>query len=312
MQVFFEKNKKFRNFDISLFRRKTIMKHYDIAIIGTGPAGLSAAVTAAIRKKSILLVGSKDLSSKIQKAQEIQNYLGFPNISGENLGKAFAEHLERMQVPIVDDRVNLIYPMGDYFSLQVGQEICEADTVILATGVNVEKPLPGEEEFLGRGVSYCATCDAPLYRGASVAVIGYQKSEEAEADFLADIAAKVCYIPMYREPVDVSEKITVLNEVPKEITGGMKADTLVTNKNSYPVDCVFVLRESVSPKNLVPGLQMDGNHVAVNLQMETNVPGCFACGDVAGRPYQYIKAAGQGNVAALSAVSYLVPRKKNN
>ncbi len=70
----------------------------------------------------------------------------------------------------------------------------------------------------------------------------------------------------------------------------MKADVLVTNENSYPVDCVFILRESVSPKNLVPGLQMDGNHVAVNLQMETNVPGCFACGDIAGRPYQYIKS----------------------
>lgn len=288
------------------------MEHYDIAIIGTGPAGLSAAVTAAIRKKKILLVGSKDLSSKIKKAQEIQNYLGFPNISGENLGKAFAEHIERMQISIVENRVNLIYPMGDYFSLQVGQEIIEADAVILATGVNFGKPLPGEEEFLGRGVSYCATCDAPLYRGASLAVIGYQKSEEAEADFLADIAEKVCYIPMYKEPVEVSKKITILNEVPKEITGGMKADTLVTKENRYPVDCVFILRESVSPKNLVPGLLMDGNHVAVNLQMETNVPGCFACGDIAGRPYQYIKAAGQGNVAALSAVSYMDQKRRNS
>ena len=235
------------------------MERYDIAIIGTGPAGLSAAVTAAIRKKKILLAGSRDLSSKVQKAQEIQNYLGFPDISGAELGKAFEEHIDRMQVPIVEDRVNLIYPMGDYFSLQVGQDICEADAVILATGVNFGKPFPGEEEFLGRGVSYCATCDAPLYRGAIVAVIGYQKSEEAEADFLADIAEKVYYIPMYKEPVEVSEKIQLVREVPKEITGGMKADVLVTNANSYPVDCVFILRESVSPKNLVPGLQMDGN-----------------------------------------------------
>ena len=252
------------------------MERYDIAIIGTGPAGLSAAVTAAIRKKKILLVGSRDLSSKVQKAQEIQNYLGFPDISGAELGRAFEEHIDRMQVPIVEERVNLIYPMGDSFSLQVGQDICEADAVILATGVNFGKPLPGEEEFLGRGVSYCATCDAPLYRGATVAVIAYQKSEETEADFLADIAQKVYYFPMYKEPVEVSEKITVVKEVPKEITGGMKADVLVTKENSYPVDGVFILRESVSPKNLVPGLQMDGNHVAVNLQMETNVPGCFA------------------------------------
>lgn len=175
------------------------MERYDIAIIGTGPAGLSAAVTAAIRKKKILLVGSRDLSSKVQKAQEIQNYLGFPDISGAELGRAFEEHIDRMQVPIVEERVNLIYPMGDSFSLQVGQDICEADAVILATGVNFGKPLPGEEEFLGRGVSYCATCDAPLYRGATVAVIAYQKSEETEADFLADIAQKVYYFPMYKE-----------------------------------------------------------------------------------------------------------------
>ena len=144
-----------------------------------------------------------------------------------------------------------------------------------------------------------------------MAVIAYQKSEEAEADFLADIAQKVSYFPMYKEPVEVSEKITVVKEVPKEITGGMKADTLLTKENSYPVDGVFILRESVSPKNLVPGLQMDGNHVAVNLQMETNVPGCFACGDIAGRPYQYIKSAGQGNIAALSAVSFLDQKRRS-
>ena len=287
------------------------MERYDIAIIGTGPAGLSAAVTAAIRKKKILLVGSRDLSSKVQKAQEIQNYLGFPDISGAELGKAFEEHIERMQVPIVEDRVNLIYPMGDYFSLQVGQEICEADTVILATGVNFGKPIPGEEEFLGRGVSYCATCDAPLYRDATVLVIAYQKSEESEADFLATIAKQVFYIPMYKEPVEVAPDITILKEMPKEITGGMKADVLVTDQGSHAVDGIFILRESVSPKNLVPGLLMDGNHVAVNLQMETNVPGCFACGDIAGRPYQYIKSAGQGNIAALSAVSYLDQKRRN-
>ena len=230
------------------------MERYDIAIIGTGPAGLSAAVTAAIRKKKILLAGSRDLSSKVQKAQEIQNYLGFPDISGAELGKAFEEHIDRMQVPIVEDRVNLIYPMGDYFSLQVGQDICEADAVILATGVNFGKPLPGEEEFLGRGVSYCATCDAPLYRGAIVAVIGYQKSEEAEADFLADIAEKVYYIPMYKEPVEVSEKIQLVREVPKEITGGMKADVLVTNANSYPGGLRFYIKRERVPEESGAGL----------------------------------------------------------
>ena len=286
------------------------MERYDIAIIGTGPAGLSAAVTAAIRKKKILLVGSRDLSSKVQKAQEIQNYLGFPDISGAELGKAFEEHIDRMQVPIVEERVNLIYPMGDYFSLQVGQEICEADAVILATGVNFGKPLPGEEEFLGRGVSYCATCDACFYKGKKVAVIGYGKDAEHEADFLAEVAAEVLYFPMYQDVPGVSEQVTVIKERPKEIFGEKKAGGLRTEQGEYLVDGVFVLRDAVSPKQLVPGLELDGNHVKVNLSMETNIPGLFACGDITGTPYQYIKAAGQGNVAALSAVAYLDAKKR--
>ena len=286
------------------------MERADIAIIGTGPGGVSAALTAKVRNKNILLIGKKQMSDKVSKAHQIMNYPGLPAVTGADMAKAFEKQLAMMEIDITDSRIGTVYAMGDYFAIQAGGEVLEAKSVILACGVVSGKTLPGEEEMLGRGVSYCATCDAPLYRGATVAVIAYQKSEETEADFLADIAQKVFYFPMYKEPVEVSEKITVVKEVPKEITGGMKADTLLTKENSYPVDGVFILRESVSPKNLVPGLQMDGNHVAVNLQMETNVPGCFACGDIAGRPYQYIKSAGQGNIAALSAVSYLDQKRR--
>lgn len=288
------------------------MERYDIAIIGTGPAGLSAAITAKIRNKKILLLGSKDLSMKVQKAHTIQNYLGIPSASGEDMGKAFADHIAAMEIEITEDKVTAIYAMGEYFALQATGTTYEATTVILATGVNAAKTYPGELEFLGRGVSYCATCDAPLYKGKKAAIVGFSPKEEAEADFMAEVAAEVLYFPMYQEEVRVSDKIQVIHETPKAVEGTMKVDRLVTDQGAYEVDGVFLLRESVSPAQLVPGLQMEANHVEVNRKMETNIAGCFACGDIVGAPYQYIKSAGEGNVAALSAVSYIDKKRREN
>ena len=336
------------------------MERYDIVIIGTGPAGLSAAITAKVRNKKILLIGSKDLSPKVEKAHTIQNYLGLPSVSGEKMAEAFQKHLDDMGIEITEKKINTVYAMGDYFGIQAGTEMFEADSVILATGVTMDKPLPGENEFLGRGVSYCATCDAALYRGKTVAVIGYGPKEEAEADFLAEIVGKVYYIPMYKEPYHLVENVEIVKEKPLEIIGlaslaaqndqsdgqpsaadlvntdfmqaanvpedenqennrgeesasmmnmfGDKVGAIRTDGGEYPVDGVFVLRESILPEHLVPGLTLKDNHVKVDLQMKTNIPGCFACGDIVGKPYQYIKAAGQGNVAALSAVDYLTKR----
>ena len=284
---------------------------YDVAIIGTGPAGLSAAITLKIRNKNIILFGSKDLSSKVAKAHEIQNYLGLPAISGEALAKKFASHIESMGIEITQEQITTVYSMGDYYSLlSKNNQMYDVSAVILATGVNFGKPYPGEKEFLGIGVSYCATCDAPLYRGKTVAIIGSSPKEEAEADFMSEIAGKVYYIPLYKEKVNVKEAITVVEDVPTAIEGKMKAEKLILKNQELTVDGIFILRESVLPEQLVPGLEMDGNHIAVNRRMETNLAGCFACGDIVGMPYQYIKSAGEGNVAALSAVGYLDSLKK--
>ena len=285
------------------------MERYDIAIIGTGPAGLSAALTAKIRNKKILLLGSADLSEKVEKAHTVQNYLGLPAVSGADMQQAFLQHIGQMDITITEKKVNTIYPMGDFFGIQMGMEMAQADAVILATGVTADKPYPGENELLGKGVSYCATCDAPLYRGRTVAVIGFGPKEEEEAAFLAEVAEKVYYFPMYKG--DIHANVTVVREKPEAILGEEKVQSVRTASQEYPVDGVFVLRESILPEHLLKGLQLEGNRVVVNLNMETNSPGCFACGDLAGKPYQYIKAAGQGNVAALSAVEYLA-RKKNS
>ena len=286
------------------------MERYDIAIIGTGPGGLEAAITAKVRNKNVLLLGSKTSSLKVEKAHAILNYLGLPNIKGEDLQTTFLNHLKEMNVEITDDRAIAIYPLGDYFGIQSRDGMYEASSIILATGVVMSKPYPGENEFLGRGVSYCATCDAALYKDKVTAIIGSSSKEEDEANFMLEYASKVLYFPLYTEEVNVKEGVEVIRETPKEIIGDLKVTTLKTDQNEYTVDGVFILREAVSPGQLLSGLQTEGPHVVVDINMNTNIPGVFACGDIAGTPYQYIKAAGQGNVAALSAVNYLTNLKK--
>lgn len=331
-----------------------MMEIYDIAIIGTGPAGVSAAITATIRNKKIILFGSRELSDKIRKAHLIQNYPGLPDSSGAELCDAFAAHLEKMGIEITEEKINVVYPMGETFALQtMKNEMHQARSVILACGMVQGKLLPGEEELVGRGVSYCATCDAPLYRGRSVAVIGYSPEAEEEVNFLSEVASEVLYFPVYRDEPKVAESVKVLRQIPQAILNKEAAEEALslaqadpakssakapadskalsaasdalsvdalhpgqlalqpgqlavqTAEGAYPADGIFVLRSSVPAKQLIPGIEMDGEHVKVNLQMETSVPGCFACGDITGKPYQYVKAAGQGNVAALSAVGYL-------
>ncbi|MBQ7171024.1 MAG: NAD(P)/FAD-dependent oxidoreductase [Clostridia bacterium] len=283
-------------------------QRYDIAIIGTGPAGISAAITAAVRGKTILLLGPAALSEKLSRAERIENYPGLPAISGADFARALSAHLGSLGIRITDARVGTVYAMGDWFGIQAGETMYEASSVILACGVAQGKPLPGEEAFLGRGVSYCATCDARLYRGKTVAVLAYCAEAAKEAEFLATVCARVLYFPVVRAPLPQAENLEVIRELPRAIAGEKKADAVLTDAGAREADGIFVLRDAVLPERLVPGLATEGERVAVDLSMRTNLPGLFACGDAAGRPYQYVKAAGQGNTAALSAVEYLSKR----
>ena len=126
------------------------------------------------------------------------------------------------------------------------------------------------------------------------------------------MAAEVTYIPMYNEPVELPEKVSIVREKPVEIKaeGGVKK--VVTDRGEYEADGIFVLRDAISPGQLVPGLETDGSHVTVDRKMCASLPGCFAAGDIVGTPYQYIKAAGEGNIAAISAAAYVdaLHRKK--
>ena len=181
-------------------------------------------------------------------------------------------------------------------------------------GVSFGKPLPGEDENLGRGVSYCATCDAALYRGREAAVVGYAPNEENDVRFLAELADKVTYIPVYKKDQMPAEGTALFSEFtnievkiakPEAVEKREDRMVLITDQGEVISDGIFLLRESVAPDKLVPGLELDGSHVKVDRKMASNLPGLFAAGDITGTPYQYIKAAGEGNVAALSAVAYI-------
>ncbi len=282
------------------------MKRYDIAIIGTGPAGISAALTAKNRNKDIILFGSRNLSEKLSSAHRIDNYPGLPQVSGADFAAQLKKQLELAGIEITEKKIAAVYTYTDYFALQAGTEFIEAKTVIAAGGITLAKPLKGENEYLGRGVSYCATCDGALYKGKTVAVLGYAEEASEEAGFLSEMAEEVLYFPLGKKLPESKENIKIIDEKPVEIKGGtFKADTLITETGEHKAACIFVLRDAVQPKSLIPGIETDGPHIAVNLMMETSIPGIFAAGDMAGKPYQYVKAAGQGNVAALSAVKYL-------
>lgn len=286
---------------------------YDIAIIGTGPAGISAAITAKLRNKNIILFGNKDLSDKINKAHSIKNYTGLPNVTGEELATALKNHLNDLDIEITEKRVNAVYSMGEYFALQVGKEMIESKSLIIATGVTASKTLENEDEFLGRGVSYCATCDAHFCKGKDVAVIAYTKEAEEDALFLSEVCSSIKYFPLYDISNEIFDKygnIQIIKDKPIGFAGNMKAEKIICEKSSYDAFSTFVVRNNISADKLVPGLKTDGTHIIVDLQMETNIKGLFACGDIAGKPYQYIKSAGQGNIAALSAVAYLANKSK--
>lgn len=285
---------------------------YDIAIVGSGPAGLSAAINGKIRNKNIIVFGTKELSGKVNKAPKVNNYLGLPDLDGKGLKEHFTEHIEKMGITITEERINNIYAMGDYFALMVNEKMYEASTVILATGVEFTRPIKGEEQFLGRGVGYCATCDAPLYKNKVVAVVGYNHEAAEEANYVSELASKVYFVPMYSGERGLNDNIEIIKEKPIEVAGENLVKKLIFKDKELDVDGVFFLKDSIAPNQLMPGLEVEGGHIKVDRTMATNIKGCFAAGDIVGKPYQYIKGAGEGLVAALSAVSYLEKLKQNS
>ena len=271
---------------------------YDVAIIGTGPAGLSAALCLKLHEKNLIWFGSPHMSGKVEKSEKIANYPGVGLVTGEELNARFRAHAKEMGLEPVDQMVTSVMPTRDYFSLLANNEIYEAKKLLLATGVVAAKGFPGEQEFLGRGVSYCATCDGFLYKGKRIAVFCGSKRYEHEVRYLAEIAEKVYLFTSYPD-VEVSAPNVEMIPAIREVRGGLRmTGLLLTDGTELEVSGLFCLRGAVAPATLLPGLEMDGPHIVVDRLQQTNLPGCYAAGDCTGRPYQLTKAVGEGNVAA--------------
>jgi len=283
------------------------MSTFDIAIIGTGPAGVSAAINAKLRNKSVILFGNENLDGKLRKAPKIKNYLGFSEISGNELADNFLEHLRSMDIEITPKRVNAVYAMGDYFALEVFEEFINAKSVIVCTGIDYKKPITGEAEYIGRGVGYCATCDAHLYKGKTVAIVSDNEEFEGDVRYTAQLAKNVLYFTEYDAKADFADNVTVIGKKLKAVVGEGKVKGVVAaDGTEYAADGVFFLRQSMGAARLVPGLEADeSGHIIVGRDMSTNIAGLFAAGDCTGTPYQYMKAAGEGLIAAQAACSYV-------
>lgn len=283
---------------------------FDAAIVGTGPAGLSAAITLKMRGKSILWFGSDLYSGKVEKSEKIGNYPGLGLISRPELNDCFRAHAKALGLENTDRMVTSISPLKNRFMLLADNEIFEARTVLMATGVVHAKAFPGEEALLGRGVSYCATCDGMFYRGKTIAVFCGAKRYEHEVAYLAEMAQKVYLLPGYRDCGLRADNVEMLHVPIREVLGEKRVSALrLGDGRKLPVDGFFCLRSAIEPASLLPGLQLDGAHIVTDRRMATNIPGCFAAGDCTGAPYQIAKAVGEGNVAAHSMLEEIADRE---
>ena len=261
----------------------------DIIIIGGGPAGLSAAITARQRNNSVTIVTNDPAKSGLYKAPIVENYPGLPRISGPELLDKLTAHAVEMGAALKTGKVTTIMPAGGVINIGYGTEILTSKSLIIATGIAQTSLFPGEEELLGRGVSYCATCDGMLYRGKRVCVVCQAPDAEEEADYLASLGCDVERIHMREVQIKGEKRVTSV------VAGGEEIDC----------DGVFILRHAVAPHLLLSGLETEGGYIRTSTSGRTNIQGVFAAGDCVGKPHQIAKAVGDGLVAALTASEYI-------
>ena len=284
---------------------------YDLAIIGAGPAGLSAALNAKIRNKSVIIFGED--SPSLVKSESIKNYLGFEDISGRKLNKKFKNSLKLYDIVYSKEKIQTVYAMGDYFALALkSEDLIEARATIIACGIDRKKDLINEDKFFAKGISYCATCDAALYKGKEIVVIGYNEESIEEANFVAEIVGKVIFVNMYKKDLKLNPKIDLIEgEIALGFKGDKRAEVLeFKSGREIKADGFFVIKDSSKPQRLVPSIKLIDNHIEVDKNMATNIKGLFAAGDITGKPYQIMKAVGEGQVAGLNAVNYINNIKK--
>jgi len=262
---------------------------YDVIVVGGGPAGLSAALNVRARGKSALVVSNPLEENPLWRAERVDNCLGLPGLSGKELLTVLHSHAASAGTEFREGRALSALRSGRDWYISVGPDMVQGKAVVLAAGAVRGKKLPGEAELLGRGLSYCATCDGMLYRGKRVAVLGWSPSAKKEAEFLEEIGCQVVY---FDKPKDCA------------IQGQGKVEAVVCGGVTERVEGVFLLRPAMAPGDLFPGLAVEGGFVAVGRDMAANLPGVFAAGDCTGGPLQVSKAIGEGQIAGQKAAAF--------
>jgi thioredoxin reductase (NADPH) len=305
------------------------MKKYDVIIVGAGIAGLTAALYAARQKLSTLVI-SADLGGQLLLTNEIQNFPGFMSISGLELIRKVEEQAKTYGAEILFDEVTSIAEQENFFTVKTasGNEF-QAEAVVLAFGKSPkEMGVPGEKELKGKGVSYCVICDAPLYRGKKVVLVGWGLHNYENIVRLRDYASKVYWVFPGEKPLEEEELLQeamskgnvelVPYSEPVEVKGDKRVQALVVrNKKTgelktLEVDGVFVEMGYVTKTDFLKGLVQlnEKGEVVVDKMCRTSKPGIFAAGDVSEMPHkQAVIAAGMGACAALSAYAYVMEKR---
>ncbi|TSC52398.1 MAG: alkyl hydroperoxide reductase subunit F [Parcubacteria group bacterium LiPW_39] len=300
---------------------------YDLIIIGAGPAGLSAAVYAT-RKKLNLLVLTNDVGGQTTEAHTVDNYLGIPGLLGVELVEKFREHAKKLKVEIKESiAVEKIVPTDGNFAVKTNQGDWEAKAIIITTGKRYRKlEIPGAAEFEGKGITYCASCDAPLYAGKTVAVVGAGDAGQDAAWQLTKYAKKIYLLNRYpelrgddkqiQEQIKNHPKIEIINECyPVEVKGDKFVKGLIYQRNGsdqkreIAAEGIFVEIGSVPASKFLKDVVKLNERGEIVIDLKTNassVPGIFAAGDVTDVTHkQMIVAAGEGAKAALAAYEHL-------
>ncbi|MFH0731964.1 MAG: thioredoxin-disulfide reductase [Candidatus Omnitrophota bacterium] len=302
-------------------------QQYDVIIIGGGPAGLTAAIYTAREGFSTLLLEKGICGGWVTATDLIENYPGFPDgINGMELAANFKKQAQKFGARVIEIKeVKGIRPSKDNITVITDKEEYNCRAAILATGTMPRKlGIPGEAEFTGKGVSYCATCDGPLFKDKTVAVIGGGNAAAEEALFLTKFAKKVILIhrrfelrasDIFQKQLKENSKIELLlNHVPIAINGDKKIYSIIAEEKDnkkqtkLDIDGVFIYIGFLPNSQFLQGLlELDeSGYIKTNEAMQASHPGIFAAGDIRSKGvYQVATAVGDGTIAALSVRDYL-------
>ena len=295
-------------------------KIYDIIVLGGGPTAIGCAIYAARFALDVLVIG-KIFGGLIATTHLVENYPGITSTSGQGFMEMFKEHMNSLRIPYITDEIRSIEQAKNHFILHSFFQKFTAKSVVIATGSERKKlGIPGELEFAGKGVSYCATCDGPFYKDKTVCVIGGSDSAAKEALFLSQNVKKVYIIyrgeeiraePINKKRVEENQKIEIIyNTNVTEIKGENTVKSVIfDNGKEFETDGVFIEVGSNPNSDIAKRIGVktnEKNEILINRKSETNIPGIFAAGDVADAPFkQAITGVSEGVIAAYSVFDFL-------